>query len=168
MAHFDSDEDPPDTITALSAAQDHHSFCSACPADATTNHTLEESGCIAHTNSWALTYPPRVTGAHGTLSFSAPTRLRSDQQRSVYWYCNLIWPLDNAWMQNLAMLMFSFHWAWMGYVISPMSIHRIMIADRDMDIQRMFAALSVFRASIRLFLLPPQCPQPNTCVAGDV
>jgi hypothetical protein len=71
-------------------------------------------------------------------------------------------------MQNLAMLMFSFHWAWMGYVISPMSIHRIMIADRDMDIQRMFAALSVFRASVRLFLLPPQCPQPNTCVAGDV
>jgi hypothetical protein len=74
MAHFDSDEDPPDTITALSSAQDHHSFCSACPTDATTNHTLEESGCIAHTNSWALTYPPRVTGAHGTLSISARTR----------------------------------------------------------------------------------------------
>ena len=24
------------------------------------DHTLEERGCVAHTNSWALTYPPRT------------------------------------------------------------------------------------------------------------
>jgi hypothetical protein len=61
LGHFDADVDPPDSIGALNSAQDHHSFCSACPTDATWNHTLEEKGCIAHTNSWALTYPPRVS-----------------------------------------------------------------------------------------------------------
>jgi hypothetical protein len=61
LGHLDSDEDPPNSIGALNVAEDHHSFCSACPTSAIENHTLQESGCVAHTNSWALTYPPRVT-----------------------------------------------------------------------------------------------------------
>ena len=51
-------------------------------------------------------------------------------------------------LQNLAMLMFSVHFLFIGVAVSPMSIHRIMISETDTAVQRMFGILHTFRASV--------------------
>ena len=102
----------PQDMNALNSAEDHHSFCAACPADAVEDHTLTETGCIAHTNSWALTYP----------SF------------------------------NLAMLMFSIHFLFIGVLASPVGIHRVMVARDDSNLKGMMDKLHFFPVC---FFLPP-------------